>query len=784
MCLAIDYHNHLPFQDKSEATKISDVYRFLLQQQPLIQDSALQTYTSALAFTPEGSPILDEYRSKYLDRMPRIISTTPSFWSARHTLTGHTGYVRHLEFSPDGNRLATGSEDSSLILWDTNSGAIVGHPFKGEDRDPVVSVTYSPDGKKLAFATESSKIYLWSSTDGKQQISTIDASPGRMVQIAFSPTQPYLISASAEPWVSNRTFSHDMRFWSTQNGQMVGQKIRLEGGARSFAVSPDGLRVVCVSKHSTMPEAEGLANLWSLETFMQLAEYQMPIVHEIPCTLYSPTGARFVTWNQSSTIYLRNGITGEQVTLIEGEEKSLRGVCFSPDGKIMASFYGYENPIIHLWDPVTGVKSFTLSGHSSTISYVAFSLDSLRLASVSIDQTLRVWDTSNGNSVDSFFSGYTGNVSSPVLSPDWSKLVTVSFSHQINLHDINAGTMQGLSEYEDIDLDMAHPIVAFSPNGDVMVCGFADLNERSTLGLWSLETCLPVGIPMVGHTGGAVSVAFSNNAKYVSSLSVDITMRLWDGSTGSPIGDSFSMWPLYDGFHTTFSPDSKLVGCSAYDGIKVWQIHTRTKIMELNRRGSGQRIVFSPDSSRIAGYYESGIGIWDLTAGPSAPPKLINSGGGGFHELVFSPTDDLIVSVQDSEVRIWKIAAQLQLMATLSTNPAQFRLGISSNGRFLAHGSSIWDLSSLPESPRPLDDRKQSSSPLNWKEFPHSLLTYEEGWINSALPPGRLLPIPRHLWWDFRHWDAYGHKVVIWTQQRLPIIIDTSPLFSSALTKS
>jgi WD40 repeat protein len=65
-----------------------------------------------------------------------------------YTLTGHSGAVSGVSFSPDGKYLATGSWDNTAKVWDVESGdeilTLTGH------RDEVSSVSFSPDGKYLA----------------------------------------------------------------------------------------------------------------------------------------------------------------------------------------------------------------------------------------------------------------------------------------------------------------------------------------------------------------------------------------------------------------------------------------------------------------------------------------------------------------------------------------------------------------------------------------------------------------------------------------------------------
>ena len=89
--------------------------------------------------------------------------TCDSFPELR-TFTGHSSYVNSVAWSPDGSRVASGSDDNTIKIWDVATGFLVQN-FTGHSQD-VTSVAWSPDGSRVASGSSDSTIKIWDVATG------------------------------------------------------------------------------------------------------------------------------------------------------------------------------------------------------------------------------------------------------------------------------------------------------------------------------------------------------------------------------------------------------------------------------------------------------------------------------------------------------------------------------------------------------------------------------------------------------------------------------------------
>jgi serine/threonine protein kinase len=291
------------------------------------------------------------------------------------TLLGHPDPVSSIAFSPDGRRLASGSFDYRIKLWNVASGEKI-RTLSGHTNF-VRSVAFSPDGRTLASASDDHSIKLWDVASGNE-IRTLQGHTGGVLSVAFSPDGRLLASGSSD---------ESIKLWDVASGNEIRTLQGYTDWVFSVAFSPDGRTLASGSNDLTI-------NLWDVASGKQIRTLHGH-TGSVLSVAFSPDGRTLASGSNDNIIKLWNVASGYELRTLQGHTKSVFSVAFSPDGRALAS--GSADHTIKLCDVASGKEIRTLQGHTDDVESVAFSPDGRTLASGSADKTIKLWDVSKMN---------------------------------------------------------------------------------------------------------------------------------------------------------------------------------------------------------------------------------------------------------------------------------------------------------------------------------------------------------------------------------------------------
>jgi WD40 repeat protein len=329
--------------------------------------------------------------------------------NSENTLQGHSDSVLYLEVSPDGETLASASQDGTINIWNLTYGTLLqtleGHEASvseasfTQDGQTLVStsqdgtariwdldgvlpvlegstVSFSPDGEMVASGNEAGEIKLWT-LDG-ELIRTFQAHEAEVIKVRFHPDSQLIASIGGDGLV---------KLWNVDGAL----NRMLEGhtdGVYGIDFSPQGDLVATVSGDSTV-------KVWDLNgTVMQILKGHEGSVQAVS---FSPNGKMIASAGEDGTIKLWN-IDGELLRSIEAHEDVVFDVDFSPNGKLIAS--GSGDQTVKVWE-LDGDNLFVLEGHADTVSGVKFNSDGKHLFSASYDKQVIAWNM-QGEYLESF----------------------------------------------------------------------------------------------------------------------------------------------------------------------------------------------------------------------------------------------------------------------------------------------------------------------------------------------------------------------------------------------
>jgi WD40 repeat protein len=466
--------------------------------------------------------------------------------------------------------------------------------------------------------------------------------------------------------------------WRVADGQPLWSAIGHTQWVR-VAFSPDGETLA-----SSSVDGNGIIKLWNVSTgqLRQTLQGHQGLVRGLN---FSPDGKILASGSLDRTIRLWDASTGQLLQTWQGHANMVRSVAFSPDGQTLAS--GSFDRTIKLWNVSTATVINTITAHDNRVLMVEWSPDGTTIASSGGDSIVKLWDVSTGQLIRTF-TGHIRWVCALQFSPDGQTLVSGSDDRTIKLWDVSNGEL--LRSWT------AHRYwvmtVAFNPDGTTIASGSQD----QAIKLWDAGSGKLLH-SMHGYNNSVLGVAWSPDGQMLASSSADSTASLWDANTGEHLhqftGHTHWVWAI------AFSPDGKLIATGSDDGTaKLWAVDTGSLVRTFEGNTHwAQAIAFSPDSKILAtGSRDHGVWLWDVATG-----QLLQRLSGHTNlvwAVDFSPDGQFLASSGDDRtVKLWDVCTW-QTVETLEHPHSVFGVKFSSDGKAIVTGSAddlvrVWDIS-------------------------------------------------------------------------------------------
>jgi len=405
---------------------------------------------------------------------------------------------------------------------------------------------------------------------------------------------------------------------------------------------------------------------------------------------FSPDGKRIASasWDQTAKVW--DADTGQELLTLKGHKDSVWGVCFSPDGKRLASASGDRT--VKVWDPVTGQEVLTLKGHSAWVVSVSFSPDGQKLASLSYDGTIKVWEAVTGKELRTL-QGQIWYIWPLCFSPDGKRLASGSSDHTVKVWDVATGQLLLTLKGHTLELRS----VSFSPDGKRL----ASAAQEGTVKVWDATTGKELRT-INGHPNyPATSVCFSPDGKFIASGGDDHMVKVWDAATGQEL--RVLKGHTYYVVSVSFSPDGKRLASGSYDQtVKVWDVATGQDLRTLERHTNQlNQVCFTPDSKLLACADDKAVKLWDAATGQEI--RSFQSHAGGSKSICFSPKGKhLACGGNDRTVRVCDATTGQAILTLKGHTNTVTRVCYSPDGKRLASSSSdgtvkVWDTGTWEE---------------------------------------------------------------------------------------
>ena len=306
-------------------------------------------------------------------------------------LTGHTGSVYGLAYSPDGECLVSSSFDMTCLLWNASGNCENINVLQGH-KNAVLDVKWSMDGQHIATASADKTLALWDGNTA-ERLKKLTGHEGIVNAVDTSPISSKVVASASD----DRT----VQLWDARTkGRGSAGTLEHEYPVTSVVYSMDGTSLYSAGIDNSI-------TAWDLRTNARVMKMNGH-TDTITCLSLHPKGTHLLSNSMDGSMrswdirpFVGTDVNGNPkkrhcktfLGSTHNAEKGLLNCAWSSDGNMVTG--GSADKAVHIWDELTSEELYYLPGHKGCVNSVVFHPNENCIASGSSDKAIYVGELSS-----------------------------------------------------------------------------------------------------------------------------------------------------------------------------------------------------------------------------------------------------------------------------------------------------------------------------------------------------------------------------------------------------